>query len=70
MALLARTAQKVAFAGAQRQFVARPTVALRAAAPEISSTDDAQECELPLPLHSAVASPISILLCCICTISS
>lgn len=45
MALLARTAQKVAFAGAQRQFVARPTVALRAAAPEIAPSDDAQECK-------------------------
>lgn len=49
MALLARTAQKVAFAGAQRQFVARPSVAVRAAAPEIAPQDDAQECEFLVP---------------------
>eukprot|EP00878_Enallax_costatus_P000585 GHUV01000683.1.p2 GENE.GHUV01000683.1~~GHUV01000683.1.p2 ORF type:complete len:261 (+),score=95.59 GHUV01000683.1:184-966(+) len=53
MALLARTAQKVAFAGAQRQIVARPTVAVRAAAPEISGTNDAQEYLKTLPGISA-----------------
>jgi light-harvesting complex I chlorophyll a/b binding protein 1 len=53
MALLARTAQKVAFAGAQRQFVARPSVAVRAAAPEIAPQDDAQEYLKTLPGISA-----------------